>query len=156
MKKKSKSDHDAAVGANNRLTFVITQRRGLKALGTLSWPGRNLSCAAVSGDSGHASINLGNWSGKGFETKPQSKEGFCDAKESCWFCRFEDGFGRTAIGIHPDGGVIGATYGCIGLTIEDSTSWREAFKEVGGKITCDVLEGDDLKVLPDEGIFEQF
>lgn len=122
------------------LTFSITRRIGLKARGTLSWPSQSLSSPAVSGDSGHAAIDIGTWTGRTYIANPTGN-GYCDPAGNCWFFVFMDQLGRTDMGIHPDGGVLDATLGCIGLSAADTTAWRTAFASVGPlTISCKVVE----------------
>jgi hypothetical protein len=125
--------------ADNSLTFTITSRTGKKAHGTLEWPSKSLTSAAVSGDSGHDAINVGIWKGIAFQERPGDTP-YCDSSGNCWFSVFQDAYGRTGIGIHPDGGVPDATLGCIGLSTPNTTVWHDALKGAGGLITCEVID----------------
>jgi hypothetical protein len=58
----------------------------------------------------------------------------------CWFQAFDDQFGRTEIGIHPDGGVPDATNGCIGLQTQDTRPWYDAFFAVSSRVTIEVVD----------------
>jgi hypothetical protein len=134
------------------ITFTITERAGRKAHGTVSWSAHNLSARAVSGSSSDAAINVGIWTARRpmLLDKPAGSP-YCDpssggATGHCWFQGFDDQFGRTEIGMHPDGGVPDATNGCIGLQISDSRPWYDAFYAVNGYVTIEVLDstaGDD-------------
>jgi hypothetical protein len=137
------------------LIFTIDQRIGKKARGVLSWPLEGLSSRAVSGDSGHDSINLGTWTGSAFQERPADAP-YCDASGNCWFSVFKDAFGRTGMGIHPDGGVADATAGCIGLSDADTKKWHDALKAKAGAITCLVQDAAQLKMSPDDKIVETF
>jgi hypothetical protein len=140
--------------STNDITYIIDQRVGRKARGTLAWPSNGLSSRAVSGDSGHDAINVGTWTGISFGERPGDKP-YCDSNGSCWFSVFADAFGRTGIGIHPDGGVPDATLGCIGISDPDTSAWHDALKAVGGKITCTVSESLKMIRLPDDKLFER-
>src|SRR5437870_4237819 len=110
------------------ITFTITRRNGNKAHGHVDWPTAGLSSLAVSGSSSDAAIDLGTWTARRAKLldKP-GEDSYCDSSAStlgpeghCWFQAFEDQFGRTEIGLHPDGGVPDATNGCIGLQTGDT------------------------------------
>ena len=58
----------------------------------------------------------------------------------CWFQAFDDQFGRTEIGMHPDGGAPDATNGCIGLKTQNTRPWYDAFYAVSGRVTIQVVE----------------
>jgi len=131
------------------LTFTITQRTGNKAHGTVVWPAKNLSGTAVSGSSGSPFINVGTWTARRVKLldKPPGSP-YCDASSAssatghCWFQAFEDQFGRTEIGIHPDGGTPDATDGCIGLQVANTKPWYDAFYAVpaAASVTVGVVD----------------
>ena len=131
------------------IVFTITSRNGNKALGTLSWAAKELTASVVSGDSNHAATNVGTWTARRslLLDKPAGSI-FCDGITSgssighCWFQAFDDQFGRTEIGIHPDGGVPNATAGCIGLKQADTKAWYDAFFAIpaGGTLSVEVKE----------------
>lgn len=132
------------------ITFTITQRTGSKAHGTLTWAAKNLSAQAVSGSSSDAAINLGTWNARRpmLLDKPAGSP-YCDPSSAagatghCWFQAFDDQFGRTQIGMHPDGGVPDATNGCIGLSSDNTKPWYDAFFAVpaDGHVSISVVEG---------------
>ncbi len=126
---------------------------GKKARGKLDWPAKGLSSKAVSGDSGHDAINVGTWTGVAFQERPNDQP-YCDPSGNCWFSVFADNLGRTGMGIHPDGGVVDATLGCIGLRDNDTSAWHDALKGVSGLITCKVQESLNMKTLRDDAILE--
>jgi hypothetical protein len=127
------------VDAGNSVKFTINQRNGKKAHGTLTWPSKGLSSSVVSGDSGHDAINVGTWTGIAFQERPNDTP-YCDASGNCWFSVFQDAYGRTGMGIHPDGGAPDATAGCIGLSDGDTSAWHDALNAVGGVIICEVVD----------------
>jgi hypothetical protein len=116
------------------ITFIVTQRNGDKAHGIVEWPAKQLKAKAVSGSPGAPAINLGTWQARPNELldKPAGSA-YCDTaagatpkRGHCWFQPFVGQFGRTEIGLHPDGGTPDATNGCIGLQIADAKSWYDA------------------------------
>lgn len=131
------------------LTFTITSRTGTKAHGTLAWPAKALSAPVVSGDSNHESINLGTWvAQRAYLLDKDSSTPYCDVsggstpRGHCWFQKLDDQFGRTEIGVHPDGGTPDATAGCIGLKIQNTKPWYDAFASVasGTSVTIEVKD----------------
>ncbi len=146
------SSHPTALDAAE-LTYTIDQRIGRKARGTLAWSARGLSSRAASGDSGHDAINVGTWTGISFGERPGDAP-YCDPSGNCWFSVFADAYGRTGIGIHPDGGVLDATLGCIGISDTDTTAWHDALQSTGGKVACKVSESDAVTIFPDDEVFE--
>jgi hypothetical protein len=137
------------------ITFLIKERLGKKARGRLWWPAKQLSSNAVSGDSGHDAIDIGLWQGIAFQEKPGNAP-FCDKANNCWLSVFRDAFGRTELGIHPDGGTPDATLGCIGIEAADTRSWHDALKSVNGRITCEVKNDVNVGILADDSVFEIF
>lgn len=135
------------------VVFTIMQRVGRKARGSVQWAAKGLSSPAVSGDSNHDAINLGIWQGIAFQERPGDGP-YCDSKNSCWFSVFQDAYGRTDMGIHPDGGVPDATLGCIGIRDADTLPWHEALKGAKGRIVCEVKDGTALEVLDDDRVVE--
>ncbi len=139
------------------ITFTIDQViGGKKARGTLSWPAEGLSSRATSGDSGHAHIEAGTWKGIAFQERASNDAPYCDAKNNCWFSVFDDQFGRTDMGIHPDGGTPDATAGCIGLQAEDTKLWHDKLKAKNGEISCLVTLSANFTNSPDDGVAESF
>jgi len=68
----------------------------------------------VSGDhTKNNAINAGEWTYTG-ETGPTDNPGMT-VDNFGWYSRLENQFGRRGICIHPDGGSIGYTEGCIGI-----------------------------------------
>jgi hypothetical protein len=138
------------------ITFTIDQViGGSKARGTLSWPAEGLSSRATSGDSGNRHIDPGTWTGIAFQERPNDAP-YCDVNNNCWFSVFRDQFGRTGMGIHPDGGVADATAGCIGLQAADTRLWHDRLKARNGLITCLVTQSVNLTNSRDDGITESF
>lgn len=143
------------------ITFEITRREGKRAWGTLSWPDKGLSTRAVSGQSDHDAIPLGMWEAPRhllLDREPES--GFCDGiggKGHCWFQAFVDAHGRKQVGIHPDGGAVGATFGCIGISDRDTKPWYDAFFAVGRgqSVSVEVKEGIPLAAAPNEATLSQ-
>jgi hypothetical protein len=136
------------------VVFTITERVGRKARGKVIWASKGLSSSAVSGDSGHDAINIGIWKGVAFQERPGDAP-YCDVSGNCWFSVFQDAYGRTDMGIHPDGGVPDATLGCIGLADSDTRPWHDALSGVNGAITCEVKEANNFKTSEDDGVVEQ-
>ena len=69
----------------------------------------------------------------------------------------QDAYGRTEMGIHPDGGNIDATLGCIGLSAADTMDWHDALKARSGQIGCVVQEQKALTMRSeDDGIAELY
>ena len=129
------------------LTFPIATRTGPKAHGTLAWPAKGLSAPAVSGDSSSAAIDVGTWTARRiYLLDKASNTPYCDAQGGqsasghCWFQKLDDQFGRTEIGIHPDGGTPDATDGCIGLKIANTRPWYDAFYSVAGSVSVEVKD----------------
>jgi hypothetical protein len=139
--------------ASSDIVFTITERVGKKARGTLSWAAKGLSAKVVSGDSAHDAINVGTWEGIAFQERP-SDNPYCDASGNCWFSIFRDAYGRTGMGIHPDGGVPDATLGCIGIRTADTSNWHDALKAANGLIICSVEESLTVVVMKDDGVLE--
>jgi hypothetical protein len=139
------------------LTFTIDQViGGRKARGTLSWPAEGLSSRATSGDSGHDHINPGTWTGIAFQERPSNDAPYCDVNNNCWFSVFRDQFGRTGMGIHPDGGTADATAGCIGLQASDTRLWHDKLKAKNGLITCFVTLAVNFTSSRDDGVTEKY
>ena len=136
------------------VVFTITERVGPKARGSLQWPAQGPSSPAVSGDSGHDAIDVRMWSGITFQERAGDAPD-CDPKANCWFSVFKDAYGRTGIGIHPDGGVPDATLGCIGIRDADTSAWHDALKNVAGVITCEVKESKSVQYHSEDGVFEK-
>jgi hypothetical protein len=135
--------------------FTITQRIGNKARGTLKWPSKNLTAAAVSGDSAHGAIPLGTWKGRLLIDNPNGP-GYEDQSGNSWFLVFVDQQGRTDMGIHPDGGVPDATLGCIGLRDPDTSAWESAFRSLASPsdFSCVVVEAPGILREKDDGGLE--
>jgi len=135
--------------------FTISQREGRKLRGTLVWPAKNLTATVVSGDSAHAGIPTGVWTGRLFIDQPNG-DGYRDAQGNAWFFVFEDQQGRTDMGIHPDGGVADATLGCIGIRDADTSAWEVAFKSLSSpsQFSCMVEASPSILDRGDDGLLE--
>jgi len=129
------------------IKFEVTSETndGKSKVGTLKWPARGLSSTAKSGPHGKGALPDGTYTAK--RNKMLDKVGqapYCDkvgGKKHCWMQPFEDAHGRTELGIHPDGNEEG-TEGCIGLKIDDTASWYDAFHAVaaGSSVTVEVVK----------------
>jgi hypothetical protein len=147
-------DSSSLARDSTAIVFTITQRIGRKARGRLTWAAKALDSPAVSGDSAHDAINVGSWAGINFMERP-GDDAYCDKSGHCWFSVFKDAYGRTDMGIHPDGGVPDATLGCIGLTVAGTQAWHDALQAVQGRVTCEVVEARKISRHPDDGVLER-
>jgi hypothetical protein len=112
------------------ITFTITRMEGLAAYGTLAWTSKNLSSPAISGPFDKGNLPIGDYIAK--RSKLLDKPGqapYTDAKGNAWMQGIDPKVSnnRNNLGIHPDGNTSG-TEGCIGLKVENTISWYDAFK----------------------------
>lgn len=123
------------------LVFRV-RRSGAKAEGTLTWAAKGLSSPAVSGPHGNGALPDGSYSSpRHLLLDKVGEPPYCDTVGGlghCWLQAFEAAHGRTDLGVHPDGNVLG-TEGCIGLpATSDSKRWYDAFYESNG-LTIEVI-----------------
>lgn len=117
------------------IIFEVTAESpdGKTKTGTLRWPAHGLSVPAKSGPYGNGALPYGSYVAR--RSKMLDKVGqtpYCDAFggiKHCWIQPFDDSYGRSELGIHPDGNVDG-TEGCIGLKSVNSSAWYDAFYQV--------------------------
>lgn len=118
---------------------------GKTKIGTLKWPAKGLSSPAKSGPHGKGALPDGTYTAKRAKMLDKIGEApYCDkigGRKHCWMQPFEDAYGRTELGIHPDGNDEG-TEGCIGLKIADTVAWYDAFYAVpnGSSVTVEVVK----------------
>ncbi len=128
------------------IQFLIESRVDKQATGRLVWSEKNLEAkGTLSGPHGKGYLPNGNYEA------PRSKlvddrgpdDSYCDPNGKCWFQAMSPvpPNGRTGLGIHPDGNVPG-TEGCIGITVDDTKAWYDAFFAVppAGKVVIEVKD----------------
>ena len=128
------------------ITFEVSSVVGASKAGTLKWPAKGLSDAATSGPAGNGALPFGSFIARRrlMLDKLDAGDGdFADAigikRGHSWFQTLDDAYGRTELGIHPDGGVPG-THGCIGLQVANTKPWYDAFSAAGATTGVDVVD----------------
>lgn len=112
-----------------------------------AWGNRIRSWGVLSGSPRHAAAPAGNYTLPNAPSAVPSahprQQSFCDPANNCWWQPITPTFQttRTGLGVHPDGGVVGQTEGCLGVTDPDTSELFQWLQQYWQDV-------DWLRVLP--------